>query len=81
MEGPLALWEVQEDMNTDYFDVAVVQSIKMTRDKAKALIAPVYKNSKDTKQLGSAYILYLGGGTPKITRTPTPPPPPLIPIR
>lgn len=60
-----------------FFNVEVVQSIKMTEDKAKALIAPVYKDSKATKQLGSADIPYLGGGTAKLTHSP---PPKLVPI-
>lgn len=64
MEGPLAFWEVQEAMNIDYLDVEIVQSIKMTGDKAKASIAPVYMDSKVTKQVGSSDILYLDGGTP-----------------
>lgn len=35
----------------------------MTENKAKALIAPVYKGSKVTRQQGSADIPCLGGGT------------------
>lgn len=72
MEGPLAFWEVQGAVNIDYSDVEVVQSTKMTEDKAKALIAPVYKDSKVSKHLGSAEILYLGGGTSKPTHSPPP---------
>lgn len=41
------------------------QSIKMTEDKAKTLMAPVYMNRKVTKQLGNDDTPHLGWGTPQ----------------
>lgn len=44
-----------------------VKSIKIAEDKAKALIALVYKDSKVTKQVGSSDLPDFGGGIPQPT--------------